>query len=136
MAASSFEIVLPADVMQQMTEFMALSEEDLGVNGKWGAIEKFLLKRGYIRLERGGHVSKVLVDPENRCKLMLIPQDAHLRLVEIKCIGCKNEEIERYAIANEMSPIPERRKEILEANVALVARSGGLLAPVQGDERI
>ena len=63
------------------------------------------------------------------------PHDAHEIIAKVKRIGADIEHL-RKATAFELSPFPEEQQAQRNFNVKLVERSGGLLAPISGEERL
>ena len=77
----------------------------------------------------------VLCHPANRGQLGLNPHTAHRTGSRILSVGCDRDELEK-AVCIEMQPGPQQRAEQLAFNQALVDRSQGLLAPINGSERL
>ena len=132
------ELRLPAGMLEDVDKVLATCDEaTIGVLNKWRAVEVELIKYQYQSIVPNVRVSTVLVSKDNRSKLMLNPRGAHQRGANIKLIGVSISELEQHAIAFEMPPVgkPERDEEIIK-NMKLVTSAGGLLAPVNGNERL
>ena len=81
------------------------------------------------------HARFVLCHVENRGKLMLSPLNAHRNAATIFLTGADRKQLSN-AVAIELAPNGPDREKNIAANVNLVSRSDGLLAPVNGQERL
>ena len=78
---------------------------------------------------------EVLCHMDNRDKLMLSAFNAHRNGAVIHSIGADGRQLVN-AFAMELPAVGPNRQKNIEANIQLVARSQGLLAPVNGSEFI
>lgn len=77
----------------------------------------------------------VLVHPDNRGKLGLNPFNVHRNGAFIKRVGADRTQLTQ-ATAFELSPMEPKRSQQLKMNSDLISRSAGLLAPLNGSERL
>ena len=78
----------------------------------------------------------VLTHPVNRGGLMLSPYNAHRNAATIHRVGADRKQL-LNAVAMEMAPDgTEARKKQLAANESLIKRANGLLADINGSERV
>ncbi len=108
--------------------------DGMGALTKWNVILKILWEH-HIPYKRIVKLTELMVHPKNRGGLGVNPHDAHEIIAKVKRIGADIEHL-RKATAFELSPFPEEQQAQRNFNVKLVERSGGLLAPISGEERL
>lgn len=100
----------------------------------WNQIVEVLLQERIAYTVPDVHPSLFMVHPMNRSKLGVNPFNAHRLGARIKKVGADFQELSK-ATAFEAMPVEPQRSSQVAFNQALVDRSSGMLAPLNGGER-
>jgi hypothetical protein len=92
-----------------------------------------LSKHKLLKKVKKVHPKFFLTHKENRNRLMLNGKNCHKKGAVIERIGADRKQLST-AVCTEIAPSGPTRVSNLEANQALIKRSGGLLAPMNGEE--
>ena len=125
---------------QYTGEFMKEMEQALKGWHKRGAMEVFLegmtiMRHASLVRKEKLHTRLVLCHKENRGRLMLSPHNAHSNGQKIHKAGADRRQLIN-AVCIELPATGPIREANVTANIELVRRSNGLLAEVNGTERV
>ena len=116
-------------------QLMIDNETRTGPRAAWKAICEVLDAEGITYFLHNVNVDDIIVHPKNRGGLGLNAFNVQSNFEKIKRVGA-DKRLLQDAAAMEMPPLGAAREEAFEFNRRLVARSGGMLAPVSGRERL
>ena len=111
----------------------AINEQDIGDVSKMKQLNK-LLKDNHLLWSESLHSRFVLVHRKNRSGLLINAFDAHRNLASVASMGADRDQLRySYAFASNSG---KSQLQHFEANRALVSAANGMLAPVNGAERV
>ena len=123
----------PEWVTNEVDRLMATPIEEMAILQKWHMIKNVFLKAKiayYLIL----HTSYIMTHPKNRGGLGLNAHNVHINGNTIRSVGADSSELAR-ATCFELSHDEATRSKQLKFNKDLTDSSGGLLAPITGEER-
>lgn len=120
------------EVVSEVNSILGTEAGDLS---KWKQIVAVLLKTKIAYLRKGVSHTEIMVHPMNRMGLGLNAHEAHKVLAHAIRVGVDAKLLLR-ATAFEMPTAGPAQTSVVKFNENLVERSGGLLAPLSGEERL
>jgi hypothetical protein len=124
---------IPRVVADEVNKVLAM--QDCGPVTLWGIIRQILFHHKIMYTVQKASPNLFVVHPHNRGKLGVNPFNCHRNGAIIKRVGANLKLLEQ-ATAFELPPLGTKEREVILANHSkIVARSKGLLAPLNGSER-
>ena len=99
----------------------------------WKKIMAILKKEGIVKEKRLIHPKRILAHPKNRGGLMLNGFNVRANGSKVAKVGANRAELHGATVI-EMSPFGATKKEQMDANIDLAAKSAGLIPPPNGEE--
>ena len=122
------------ELAQKVKAILDQDSKSVGPITQWGlALEALREARIAYEVDEV-NPSLLMVHPDNRSKLGVNAFNAHRVGAYIKRVGADMQELKK-ATAFELCALEPKRSEQIEFNRALVERSSGMLAPLNGGER-
>jgi len=124
------------DVVSRIGGILATSSSEIGPCTKWSRVVDILLEGNEGKVAyylKDVHTDMIMTHPMNRGKLGLNGFNVHLNGKKIKNMGA-NLNMLKNAVAFEKNPL--KQLEQTQFNIKLSARSGGLIPPLTGLEKI
>ena len=121
-------------IVNELTAAWAVPVTEVGALSKWNSIVAILFANK-LATKRRCNIDELAVHPENRSRSGVNAFDSHRLVAHLKAVGADTDHLAK-SIAWEMFPSGPDMNEQLEFNIRLVVQSQGLLAPLNGTEKL
>ena len=136
MASSHHEIDsrFTENIVGELMASWAVQETEVGALSKWNSIADILFRHKLATKRRVG-ICELAVHPDNRSGSGVNPFDAHRLIAHVKAVGADRDHLQK-STAWEMFPCGPDLQAQLKFNLELVKQSQGLLAELNGTEKL
>ena len=120
-------------VVAEVEKLLQTPVSDQPIIVTWKKILAVLKREGIMKEKRLIHPRRILAHPKNRGGLMLNGFNVRANGSKVAKVGANRSELHGATVI-EMSPFGATKKEQIDANIALAAKSAGLIPPPNGEE--
>ena len=120
-------------VVAEIEKILQTPVSDQPVIMGWKKIMAVLKREGIVKEKRLIHPKRILAHPKNRGGLMLNGFNVRANGAKVAKVGANRAEL-HGATVMEMSPFGATKKEQIDSNIDLAAKSAGLIPPPNGEE--